>query len=146
MTTLRDFATALTAGALGYTDGNGPVEVTSSGGDLDDSAYEVVYVLPSGRRVEVTLTWLPPEPFGPKYQAATANGTTGTECCVCGRRPNHPFPFALMARVVDGGTRFAQPHEPADEAGDMGYFPVGSSCARLFLRGYLTDLQGEPVD
>ena len=65
MTTLRDFATALTAGALGYTDGNGPVEVTSSGGDLDDSAYEVVYVLPSGRRVEMTLTSLPPEPFGP---------------------------------------------------------------------------------
>ncbi len=76
-----------------------------------------------------------PQPFGPKYSARTAEGTYGDECAICGRRTK---PDAAHARVVDGGTRFATPDEVADEAGDMGFFPIGSECAKSLPTAYLT--------
>lgn len=75
-----------------------------------------------------------PQPFGPAYQARIEeSGEKGTECAICGRRTSGR---RLRARVVDGGVRFAAPDADEDQGGDMGYFPVGTECAKLLPAGW----------
>lgn len=70
-----------------------------------------------------------PAPFGPKYQQRTESGSTGDECVLCGRQTGGKSNTRFF-RVVEGGSRFAHPDEQVHPAGDMGYFPVGSECAK----------------
>lgn len=89
-----------------------------------------------------------PKPFGPKYQERTQNGSNGDECAVCGRptsRKNRTNGRTVFVRVVDGGSRFAHPDEDVDERGDMGYFPVGSECAKSVPADWRTTT-GTPAD
>lgn len=88
---------------------------------------------PRGTATRKTL----PEPFGPKYHERVANGYTGDECAICGRRTGRD---PLLAHVVDGGTRFiaADDHSEDETPGDMYWFPVGSECAKAFPAGFLS--------
>lgn len=84
-----------------------------------------------------------PIPFGPKYQARVENGSTGTECVLCGKqtsRNGRSNGTTIHVRVVDGGGRFATPDEVVDARGDMGYFPVGSECAKSLPDEYKVTL------
>jgi hypothetical protein len=91
-----------------------------------------------------------PQPFGPRYQVRVfgVGGTyTGDECVVCGRRTSRKSRTngtTLHGWVVDGGGRFARLDETdmIDSPGDMGYFPVGSECAKAFPAGYLRTFPG----
>ena len=69
-------------------------------------------------------------PFGgPKYDENKTRCRDGsTACGYCGRAVKDSWKDAV--RVVDGGARFATRDEPAEEAGDMGCFPIGPDCAR----------------
>lgn len=56
-----------------------------------------------------------------------------TPCCVCGKPIGDPWKFQV--RVVGGGSRWGtadQEQLESEEIGDddMGFFPVGSDCAR----------------
>jgi hypothetical protein len=82
-----------------------------------------------------------PQPFGPKYQERTANGSHGDECVVCGRRTSGRKTSPNLIRVVDGGGRFARLDElqgiDVDAAGDMYIFPIGSECKKALPAGYV---------
>lgn len=54
----------------------------------------------------------------------------GEEQCAFCRKPVKMGPKTLMVRIVDGGDRFGTPGETVDAAGDLGFYPVGSDCAR----------------
>jgi hypothetical protein len=85
-----------------------------------------------------------PKPFGPKYQERTEHGYHGDECILCGKRTSRNGRTngkTLHVRVVDGGSRIALPDEQVDERGDMGYFPVGSECAKSIPAPYKTTLE-----
>ena len=78
-----------------------------------------------------------PRPFDhPDFRKNQSRITRGVPCAVCGKEvetdaKGTPLsPRTRMIRVVDGGARFASPTEVVSEAGDMGYFPVGSECLR----------------
>lgn len=63
--------------------------------------------------------------------------TNQAGCALCGKAVKEPWPY--QARVVAGGGRFATRREyenldPVSVAGDLGYFPVGSSCAKKLLK------------
>ncbi len=75
-------------------------------------------------------------PFsGPNYHKNTEKcGSAETPCAFCGRAvKNESSSFSV--RVVDGGAGFGTAGqfagtEAVGEAGDMGYWPVGSDCAK----------------
>lgn len=66
----------------------------------------------------------------PKYDDNKQRCREGEDPCVmCGKpvKYNDRIKWVL---VVDGGSRFGNPHENVDPAGDMGFFPVGPGCWR----------------
>lgn len=54
-------------------------------------------------------------------------------CCLCGRGVNRTKPF-LEAVVVEGNLAFGDENSDPADAGYMGYYPVGSNCARVLRR------------
>lgn len=66
------------------------------------------------------------------------------ECLVCGRPTRFDQPGNISVHMSGDGTLFptATTHEEAEAspAGDMGCFPVGSSCARKIPAAYRTRL------
>lgn len=62
--------------------------------------------------------------------AITRACRTGEERCAFCRQPVKVGSRTLMVRIVDGGDRFGAPGETVDAAGDLGFYPVGSDCAR----------------
>lgn len=55
-------------------------------------------------------------------------------CAICGK-PVDGDQFAVMACVIDGGASWGDPNLPdgGDTAGGfMGFYPVGSGCARKY--------------
>ncbi len=88
-----------------------------------------------------TKTKTAPEPFsGPRYND-NADDAGGSACCLCGKATDNESSPTKYARVVEGGARFALADEFVHEnnRADMGWFPVGSSCARKFPKGYLVE-------
>lgn len=71
-----------------------------------------------------------PRPFsGPHYYDNESSCREGQAPCVlCGKGLDPTK--CPMIRVVDGGGRFATADEPAEEAGDMGFFHIGPDCLR----------------
>ncbi len=83
----------------------------------------------------------PPRPFsGSRYHENTERAGDADTCAVCGRAIEESE-AAQWAEVVDGGARFARRDENADtsDAGSMGCWAVGATCARLVPTGYLTE-------
>ena len=81
-----------------------------------------------------------PSPFsGANYSKNEGKcGNDAAPCVICGKPVKNSSP-AKSAEVTDGGNRFVPIAEKADENDDgyMGFYPVGSECARLFPAGYL---------
>jgi hypothetical protein len=80
-----------------------------------------------------------PAPFsGAKYRenVSRGDGSGADSCCLCGKQTSEAH---YEAHVVDGGGAFAPVNaDPAtiDEAGDMGWFRLGSECATRLPRSH----------
>ena len=78
--------------------------------------------------------------FSAKYQESQAHNP----CICCGRETGKN---PLGAIIVGGGAFMCQPADAAafetNDRGWMGWYPVGSECAKKFPAGYLTTLTGE---
>lgn len=120
------------------------------GYQLTEGGPLLAYRDEGGRRRKITDRWLiargftievkgpedpapAPEPFGPNYWAERNRRAYSCEmdsCACCGRKVTKTAdtPWAV---VVDGGAAFGDPATAdEDDAGFMGYFPMGSHCAR----------------
>lgn len=77
-------------------------------------------------------------PFSHKdYQKNQAKCGTVLPCAYCGRPTQESDSFV---RVLNGGGEFARSktafdYGNGDEAGDMGFFPVGSTCEKTLRQG-----------
>ena len=77
-----------------------------------------------------------PEPPQP-WQASTGNEPPcddhQMQCVIC-KRPVNVDEESKWLNPVDGGARFKKVGESCEEGGDMGWFPVGSTCYRNHKR------------
>lgn len=74
------------------------------------------------------------KPFSGKdyHRNAARCHESETPCVVCGK-PVHDEPNKVMALVIDGGGAWGDPDSyDANDGGFMGFYPVGSGCAKRF--------------
>ena len=73
------------------------------------------------------------EPFSsPEYQKRTRTGTTGMECCLCGRQVTEGTEGALYVSVNHCDCTFVTDEEAATftpEEDAISLFPIGPDCA-----------------
>jgi len=72
-----------------------------------------------------------------RWSDARTSGST-EHCACCGRRlTGRP----VYVEVIDGGGQVAAPGLDPDQAdaGYMGFFPIGRSCAKKHFRGFTHD-------
>jgi hypothetical protein len=79
--------------------------------------------------METTMTTAKkPKPFSYDRSREAAFTATSQPCACCGRKV-----VTAEARhhvhVINGGAAYGGP-EDTDDAGDMGWFPVGATCAK----------------
>jgi hypothetical protein len=100
---------------------------------------------PTSITTEADLPWdrterRPSAVFSAKYQDSDAENP----CVCCGRKTGKN---PLGAIIVGGGAFMCRPEDANAfekyDGGWMGWFPVGSECAKKFPAGYLTTLTGE---
>ena len=69
-----------------------------------------------------------PRPFsGPRYSENSDRCGDSAPCAICGSPCYGPTVFL---RVIGGGREFALHDAPDDGGGEMGFFPIGSTCLR----------------
>jgi hypothetical protein len=98
------------------------------------------------RKAEAALPWDRTTKTPAKWWSHKRDYEYGDlNCCQCCGRTVGKNP--LGAIIVGGGGEMCQPADNAafmqNDGGYMGWYPVGSECAKHFPAGYLTTLSGE---
>jgi phosphoribosylformylglycinamidine (FGAM) synthase-like enzyme len=68
-----------------------------------------------------------------QYAKNDRENSDGMGCAHCGRYVKR-LPETVWAHVVDGGAAYGNEVEVPGDAGDMGWFPVGPTCAKLLKK------------